>query len=137
MNDGSCKKTLTADSYNDIMARVCIVDDSNNEVFIISHEGWGDIDFNEAKKIASGFRKKDVDFYNDNWRLPSIEEWQKIYKNRSKLKHLSHPLSGKYWSSSVTEKGAVYCFDFDNGENDFTTPDHNYNVFLIRKLELL
>lgn len=137
MNDGSCKKSLPANNRNEILARVCIMDDAKSEVYIISYEGWGDIDFDEAKKIASSFRKKDADFYNDNWRLPTIEEWQKIYKNRSKLKHMSHPFSGRYWSSSVTEKGAVYCFDFDSGKDDFTTPDHPYNVFLIRKLELL
>lgn len=138
LKDGTYKKAGTKVNDTDIIAEVCMISDSENCSFGISREGWGNVSFEKAKEIADSYRiqEADIQLYSADWELPTIEQWKKIYQNRKMITHLEHSFAGRYWSSSVTETGAAYCFDFDKGEPDYTTPDHPYNVYLIRKLAL-
>ena len=135
LKDGTYKKAGTKVNRSDVIARVCIIGDSESSTLAISQEGWSEKVFEEAKKIADTYKPQDKEpnAYNSEWRLPTIEEWEKIYQNRKQITNLDHSFGGRYWSSSTIDN-AVYCFDFDTGEKDHTTPDHPYNVFLIRKL---
>lgn len=136
--NGSTKSSKEKITKEEIIAVVCMLGDDQKTAYGLSREGWGDIGFEDAKKIAADYRKNETNnnLYDSDWKLPTIEQWKKIYENRKEIKNLEHPFKGRYWSSSVTDSGAVYCFDFDEGKEDHTTPDHPYNVYLIRKLAL-
>lgn len=135
--DGSTKSSKEKAVKEEIIAVVCMLGNDQKTAYGLSKEGWENISFEEAKKRAANYRKTEADnLYNSAWNLPTIEQWKKIYENRKEIKNLEYPFKGRYWSSSVTGSGAVYCFDFDEGKEDHTTPDHSYNVYLIRKLAL-
>ena len=134
LKDGTFKKAKTKVAESDIIAKVCMKGDTTDSAFGIAWEKFNDFDFKRAKKKAEEYGKDFSEPYNSGWMLPTIEQLKQIYENSHEKNDFD--LSGKYWSSSTKGKGAAYYFDFDVGEADYTTLDHEFNILLIRKLAL-
>jgi hypothetical protein len=52
------------------------------------------------------------------WRLPTIQEWEKIYFRQSEIPNLSK--SDAYWSESEYDSDAAYLINFPGGAKVFT-----------------
>lgn len=134
LKNGTYKKSDEDVDGKDILAKVCLKGDTVKSAYGIA---WGEFDecnFKDAKKKAEGYGKVFSEPYNSGWQLPTKEQLKQIYENFHEENDFE--LSGKYWTSTTKGTGAAYCFDFDNGEEDYTTLDHKFNIILIRKLAL-
>ena len=134
LRNGTFKKAKSKVADTDIIAKVCMKGDTTNSAYGIAWEDFNEYDFEGAKKKAEEYGKDFSEPYNSGWMLPSIEQLKQIYVNSHEKNDFN--LSGKYWSSSKKGDGAAFYFDFDDGEEDYTTLDHEFNILLIRKLAL-
>lgn len=136
LTDGTVRpKDYQVKNGEKILGKVCLVD--NGVAYAIDWYDHEKFSFEEAVQYAKDFgvKKSLLAPYDSGWRLPTINELQKIYQN-IKEKKWKQTVTGKIWSATKHEDDGVYYFDFDSGEQDHTTPDHQYGVILIRNLAL-
>lgn len=134
LKNGTYKKSDEDVDGKDILAKVCLKGDTVKSAYGIAWVEFDECDFEDAKKKAEEYGKDFSEPYNSGWQLPTKEQLKQIYENSHEENDFE--LSGKYWTSTTKGTGAAYCFDFDNGEEDYTTLDHKFNIILIRKLAL-
>ena len=122
-------------SSDKIVAVICIKGDTANSLYGLSQEGWQEKTYEEAESIAESYSGKNNSVYSADWKIPTIEQLEQIYKNRETInsQKLGYNLSGKFWSSTKKDGEAVYFFDFDKGKKDYTTTDHKYNLALLHQ----
>lgn len=135
LKDGTYKEADEEDDDDDILAKVCMKGDTKNFAYGIAWENFEEYDFAGAKKKAAEYGNDFPKPYNSGWMLPTIEQLRQIYANSHEENDFD--LQGKYWSSSVDkEKGGVWYFNFDTGEQECTLPSNKYGIVLIRRLAL-
>lgn len=135
LKDGTYKEADEEDDDDDVLAKVCMKGDTKNSAYGIAWENFEEYDFAGAKKKAAEYGNDFPKPYNSGWMLPTIEQLRQIYANSHEENDFD--LQGKYWSSSVDkEKGGVWYFNFDTGEQECTLPSNKYGIVLIRKLAL-
>jgi len=135
LKDGTYKEADEEDDDDDVLAKVCMKGDTKNSAYGIACENFNEYDFAGAKKKAVEYGNDFPEPYNSGWMLPTIEQLRQIYANSHEENDFD--LQGKYWSSSVDkEKGGVWYFNFDTGEQECTLPSNKYGIVLIRKLAL-
>ena len=134
--DGSWKAADSEFSEDEaILAEVCLLTDDGT-VFARDMDDHADCSFEAAMRLAENFGRERgfLPPYDSGWRLPTIEELDKIYKNRDMVIYEDDP--NILWSSSKNGKHGVYFLNLETGQIDHTTPDHEFGVILIRKLGL-
>lgn len=81
--------------------------------------------------------KKACDTLGDGWRLPTIDEFRKIYKYKDKIGGFG--ISASYWSSTELDVDVfAWYFDFNFGYGDAypnANKDDTYYVRAVRALK--
>ncbi|MFY7668305.1 MAG: DUF1566 domain-containing protein [Crocinitomicaceae bacterium] len=84
----------------------------------------GKMNWEEAKKACENL--------GDGWRLPTIDEFRKIYKYKDKIGGFAR----KYcWSSTETDDGNARFFGFSDGSAYATIKDEANYVRAVRSLK--
>lgn len=136
LQDGSWKPADSKLSEDEeILAKVCLRADDGT-AFARDWFENDDCSFDAAVSLAKNFGRENgfLAPYDSGWRLPTIEELEKIYENRDMVIDEKDPKI--LWSSSKNGEHGVYFLNFETGKIDHTTPDHEFGVILIRKLGL-
>ena len=93
---------------------LCTIDDLGKSI-------WA-----EAKKICDDYKGGG----RTDWRLPSKEELELIYKVLYKEKGIKNFAAKNYWSSTLSKTNASWVFDFHSGDAyDFY---NKYNAYFVR-----
>ncbi|MGP1438420.1 MAG: Lcl domain-containing protein, partial [Treponema sp.] len=126
---------IAEEGKKNIIAVVCISGNKTYALGINEHVMcWEDM-----KDYASNYGKDLPKEYSTNWKVPSKEELNKIWKNigtiNTSLNTLGLPILSAqgYWSSTEKEDAAFYQMFDEKGPQDHTTKDHEYAVRLIRE----
>jgi hypothetical protein len=107
-----------------------IIFSAENGTYMECSWGLGKGTWDDAQKIINKYRggkKKD-------WRLPTVDELELIYKNL-KLQDLGGFTMDKYWSSLQENDGYVLTFDFFLGTKDTYKKSFSCSIRAVRAFD--
>jgi len=128
-----CASTKTKNSYQigETGPGKGIIFFAENGTYMECSLGLGRDDWKNTQKIINKYRggwKKD-------WRLPTTDELELIYKNL-KSQDLGGFAMDKYWSSLEENNDYVWVFDFISGAKDTHKKIYSGSIRAVRSFEL-
>lgn len=134
LSDGTTKSAKEKVADKDIVGRICMLGEDEKTAWAIAVKSFSEKNHKEAIEIAENYGKEEKlpAPYDSGWSLPTVKQWNQISENEVDI---GLNLEGQCWASENQENVASF-YDFDQNKDDHTTIDHNYNVYLIRKLAL-
>jgi uncharacterized repeat protein (TIGR02543 family) len=132
--DTSIKPTWVSGTYNTALINVTgtAIGTGRQNTDLIVIACTGDTAANNAAKACYDC----TDNGETDWFLPSKDELNALYENRSYVGMVTTPTNRIYWSSSEdpgpSPNTRSYCHAFDDGTNGFNTKTGSYRVRAIR-----
>jgi hypothetical protein len=73
--------------------------------------------------------------FGDGWRLPTVEEFKKIYKYKDFIGGFQESFYSFYWGSTEYDDVVAWDFDFTDGVAYIDAKDASFYVRAVRDLE--